>query len=250
MPLLVDHSAGYLSEADRRKFFNEERRETDLLLSTLVNGVEIRLPFSSRPRGIYNNELPSNSLTKLIAETYQANQVGSFAGNFDKSITSTIRAGNSILSYEEFVQFRHEPKDACRKFAINLEEYYELETTHKIKSLDNVPDMLGDLAIVGPASIRGGHGILDKIIYTCAKHGCIFPCLCLLCNVYYPAECEHRYVLHHGFFDKGKHLFTVKNADTWDINYVDESLADGNQFCTSRMCGGCGGRSCVSKGER
>ena len=240
MPLRVDHSAGYLSETERKKIYIEERRETDLLLSTSVYDVEVRLPYSRRPRGIYNTKLPTKSWPKLIAETYQANHVGSFAGNFDKSITSTIRAGNSILTYEEFVHFRHEPADDCRKYVINMEDYYELETTHKIKSLElATPDIFGDLAIVGPASVRAEPCDLDKILYTCARHGCIFPCLCLLCNVHYPAECEHKYILHPGFFDEEKHLFTVRNADTWNINHVDESLANGNQFCTSRMCGGC-----------
>ena len=35
------------------------------------------------------------------------------------------------------------------------------------------------------------------------------------------------------------HLFTVRNADSYDINWNEEHLSDGNHFCTNRKCRGC-----------
>ena len=245
MPLTIDHSVGYLTKSEREKICSNERRETDLLLSSMVSDVEVKLPYSRRPREIYSTELPKRNWPKAIAETYQANQVGSFAGNFDKSMTTTIRAGNTILTFEEFVNFRHGAHDQCRKYSVNLDEYKKLETTHKLNSLEIADDSIEDLTIVGPATLRAIDGNFAKILYTCSKHGCIFPCLCLWCNIKddydrdHLLECEHESILHPGFFDEKKHLFTVKNADSFNINYLNENLAFGNQFCTNRTCAGC-----------
>ena len=79
--------------------------------------------------------------------------------------------------------------------------------TDKIKSLK--------IELVGPASVKGK---IDRILYTCTNHRCIFPCFCLLCNLTDDNPwCEHRIVLHPRFFDNKNHLFTVKNADSWNI---------------------------------
>ena len=241
MPILLDHSAAYLSKVDREKMVSNERRDTDLLLSSFVSDIEVKLPFSRRPREIYKTPLPKQSWPRKIAKTYQANQVGSFIGNFDKSISSKIRAGNSVMTYEEYVHFRHKPDDACRNYIVNLQEYRKLETIHKLKSLELEDDAYENLTIFGPATLIDSDQNKEKILYTCAKYRCIFPCLCLLCTLEEDEipVCEHRSILHPGFFDPEKNLFSVRNADSYNINFNEEYLTFGNQFCTNRTCSGC-----------
>ena len=231
MPVVVDHSG--FGHKDRPL---EIRRDTDLLLSTVVNDVKVSMPFSRRTRQIYTSSSPPTEWwPKIVAEVYRANPVGQFAGDFDKSITSNIRAGNTVLTFEEFVSFRHEPDETCRTYDVNMGAYNKLDTISKINSLTLAEVQREEYHLSGPASLRTGKHELSKIVYTCLKRGCIFPCLCALCNVVEATECHHK-ILHPGFFNPKKHLFTVRNADTYDINWNSDYLFEGNKYCTNRKC--------------
>ena len=99
MPVVVDHSG--FGHKDRPI---EIRRDTDLLLSTVVNNVKVSMPFSRRTQQIYTSSSPPTEWwPKMVAEVYRVNPVGQFAGDFDKSITSNITAGNTVLTFDEFV---------------------------------------------------------------------------------------------------------------------------------------------------
>ena len=233
MPRVVDHSGN-----DNEDYNPPTKLETDLLLSIELSNVNIKMPSSRSTRTRYSSSPPSKSWPRLIAKTYNENAVGAFAGNFDKPISSNIRCGNTILNFGEFVNFRHEPKDDCHRYEVNLEEYKKLDDVSKLKSLNLADDEIEELNIAGPASIKGELGDLDKIIYTCVEHRCILPCTCYLCNDTDPNECDHK-ILHPGFFDPKIHLFTVRNADSFDINWNNDHLTNGNRFCTNRKCRGC-----------
>ena len=123
-----------MKEYDRLKFYTCDHRENDLALSYLIDGIEVKLAYSRKERGIYSSKLPQKPWPRLIAETYQANQVGSFAGLFDKPINCTIRTGSSVLTFKGFVPSRHVPRDACNQYLIDADKYETLSTTDKIKS--------------------------------------------------------------------------------------------------------------------
>ena len=111
----LDWDAGQMEEYERVKYYTSDHGENELVLSYLVDGIEINLPYSRKQRGIYQLELPKQPWPRQISKTYQTNQVGSFAGIFDKPINSTIRAGNSVLTIEEFVHF---PKTAVKSIKL------------------------------------------------------------------------------------------------------------------------------------
>ena len=234
MPNMVDHS-GYF----KNKHYNPRQKlESDLVLSLELSCVTIQMPHSRITRSRYSSSPPSRSWPRSIAKTYNDNAVGAFAGNFDKPMTSNIRCGNTVLNFQEFVDFRHKPEDECHCYKVDLEKYFDLSDISKIESLKIADDDIHELNIAGPASIKGKtRGELDTIIYTCVKHKCILPCPCYLCIDDDPDECEHK-ILHPGFFDPKVHLFTVRNADSYDINWNEENLTDGNKFCTNRKCRG------------
>ena len=144
---------------------------------------------------------------------YNENPVGSFAGNFDKPLTSNIRCGNYILTFKEFTEFRHEPEDDCHHYVIDQDVYFKLDDVSKIKTFTQSDKSFGDLILCGPASVKGYGNDLDTIIYTCVKNMCILPCPCYLCVDHNPDECDHT-ILHPGFFDPKVHLYTVRNADS------------------------------------
>ena len=231
MPVVVDHS-GYFENED----YNPPKKlESDLLLSLELPYVTIKMPRSRITRSRYSSSPPKRSWPKLIAQTYNENSVGSFAGNFDKPINTNIRCGNTILSFHEFCEFQHDPETECHAYKVNINRYFELDDVSKIKSLEL--DDSNSLKIAGPASMKGSKYELNTILYTCVHHGCIIPCPCYLCIDEDPDECDHK-ILHPGFFDPSLHLFTVRNADSYDINWNEERLQYCNEYCTNRKCRG------------
>ena len=236
MPKTVDHSGAHTKDDH---YNPPERRESDLLLTLELSHVTLKMPKSRMTRSRFSSTLPRQAWPRLIAKTYDENPVGSFAGNFDKPITCNISAGNTILKYLEFVDFCHDPDDVCNIYTVDLEEYFKQNDVSKLMSLKVAVGEVNSLNISGPATIKGEtKSDLDKIIYTCTKHRCIIPCVCYLCNDENPDECEHR-IVHPGFFNPKEHLFTVKNADSYDINWNEDHLSDGNRYCTNRKCRGC-----------
>ena len=238
MPVVVDHSR--YSNDDYRP---PHRLETDLLLSLDLAQVTIKMPHSRITRSRYESSPPSKPWPRIIAKTCIENPVGSFAGNFDKPLTSNIRCGNTILTFKEFVEFRHDSDSECQKFNVDIEEYTTLDDISKIKSLKISEQEYENIDLSGPASLKVKSYELDKILYTCIKQKCVVPCVCYLCNDDDPDECAHT-ILHPGFFDPKIHLFTVRNADSFDINWNEDHLIYGNTFCTNRKCRGCVVRHC------
>ena len=236
MPVVSDHRGWGAS--DWTDDYNPPRRlETDILLTLKLSDVTISLPLSRQTRSRYSSSLPCGGWPRLIAQTYNSHPVGAFAGNFDKPINCNIRCGNTTLTYREFVNFRHHPVNRCHRYSVNIEKYKELETIDKIKSLVIADDAIEKMNLSGPATLKGLDEF-DKLIYTCMTNRCIFPCLCYICNIETPRKCEHK-ILHPGFFDPKKHFFTVRNADTYDINLNDEHLTSSNRFCKNRKCRWC-----------
>ena len=234
MPKLVDHS-GYFGN----EYYNPRQKlDSDLVLSQELSHIKIQMPHSRTTRSRYSSSPPNGYWPKLIAKTYNENPVGAFAGNFDKPLTSNLRCGNTVISFHEFVDFRHEPEGECHRYEVDLQKYFNLDDVSKIESLKVAIDDTEELSIAGPATIKGKTTKdLDTIIYTCVKHQCVLPCPCYLCIDNDPDECEHK-ILHPGFFDPKVHLFTVRNADSYDINWNEDNLMDGNKFCTNRKCRG------------
>jgi hypothetical protein len=62
--------------------------------------------------------------------------------------------------------------------------------------------------------------------------------ICVLMKIQMSVLTVHT-IQHPGFFDPNLHLFTVRNANSYDINWNEDNLTDGNHFCTNRKCCGC-----------
>ena len=235
MPRTVDHSGIH---AVHDNYNPPEKREHDLLLNLELGHVTLQMPKSRKTRSIYSSSPPRKTWPRLIAKTYNENAVGSFAGNFDKPINLNIRAGNTILSFREFVEFSHDPEEACHVYEVDIVKYFKYNDVSKLKSL-TVSEKPIYLELSGPATEKGKTSShLDKILYPCTNQKCIIPCVCYLCNDENPDECDHK-IMHPGFFNPKEHLFTVRNADTYDINLNEDDLQDGNRYCTNRTCRGC-----------
>lgn len=231
----VDHSGLHV---DNDNYNPPEKRDSDLLLSLEIDDVTIKMPKSRKTRSRFSSSPPRKIWPRTIAQRYNENPVGSFAGNFDKPINLNIRGGNTILTFAEFVEFSHDPIESCHSYEVDMERYFEQDDVSKLKSL-NLSERQKDLNLSGPASVKGKtRSDLDKIMYPCTQHRCVIPCVCYLCNDKNPDECDHK-ILHPGFFNPKEHLFTVRNADSYDINLNEDDLQDGNRYCTNRKCRGC-----------
>ena len=231
----VDHSGWHVNNDN---FNPPEKRDSDLLISLGLNNVTLKMPKSRMTRSRYSSSPPRKSWPRSIAHRYNENPVGSFAGNFDKPINLNIRAGNTILNYGEFVEFSHDPVETCNSYEVNMVKYFEQDDVSKLNSLV-VSENQRLLNLSGPASVKGEtRSDLDKIMYSCTQHRCVIPCVCYLCNDENPDECDHK-IVHPGFFSPEEHLFTVRNADSFDINLNKDDLQDGNRYCTNRKCRGC-----------
>ena len=106
MPRTVDHSGWHVNNDN---FNPPEKRDSDLLISLNLGHVIIKMPRSRMTRSRFSSSPPRKSWPRRLAQRYNENPVGSFAGNFDKPINLNIRAGNTILSYSDFVEFSHDP---------------------------------------------------------------------------------------------------------------------------------------------
>lgn len=200
--------------------YNDKRKQHDLKLS---NGIHledmylvIRLPKSRTQRVRYLTdrwEPDENTWNKIVAEEYQNNQIGSHQGNFDRPISDKkYRCGNTLLDFSEFVTFRHEPVEVCKVFDVNRAKYKQTSNKDKINAyfIANSSEMM---QLAGPATTID----LQRVIYSCIKGSCIFPCICKTC-VLSTKECQEHEILHPHFFDPALHFFTVRNADDFNIN--------------------------------
>ena len=138
MPIIVDHSG--VNSVHNDKYNPREKLPSDLLLSLELSHLKLKMPHSRITRSRYSSSPPRKPWPKLIAKTYNENAVGAFAGNFDKPVTSNIRCGNTVLTFREFVEFRHEPENKCHR--VNMNVYYKVDDISKIESLEIADDLL------------------------------------------------------------------------------------------------------------
>jgi hypothetical protein len=114
--------------------YNDPQMEIDLKLSNgiTIDEEKINLRFASsrkiRNRYFTNRWRPTDkSWNKAVADEYQNNQIGSLQGNFDKPIgDKDLRCGNTLISFSDYVNFRHEPVSACKIFYVNRTKYRHL----------------------------------------------------------------------------------------------------------------------------
>lgn len=208
-------------EQNRSSIIHRDPREADdLVLSYgIIQGetkIVVRLPKSRIKRTRYHTNrwaAGEKCWNKKVAEEYQNNHIGSYQGNFDKPICEkSLRCGNYGMRFHDFVTFRHEPLNVCKVFDINTTAYKQLENKEKIKAYF-ITENPTNRNIEGPATSIDD----QKIVYTCAKNLCIFPCLCKGCVVK-EAECSKHRILHPFLFNPDEHFFTVRNGDNFNIN--------------------------------
>ena len=132
--------------------------------------------------------------------------------------------GNTLLTFSEFVSYRHEPVGACMVFDINRTKYERLQNKDKIKAY-MILKSSERVEFAGPTTL------MDKqqICYTCTQGSCMFPCICKAC-VLSAEECEEHEILHPNLFDPAEHFFTVRNADYQNINYNEGKITYSNSL--------------------
>ena len=209
-------------ELDSPSLIKEDRlKSNDLKLVVGIThedlNIVIRLPKSRVPRRRFKstrwNE-QNQSWNRKISEEYQNNPIGGYQGNFDKPICDKevefLHCGNWLISFQDFVTYRHEPTGVCINFDINKEKYQGLDNRVKIESyfIKGVPTK----SIFGPTSSIDN----ESVSYTCNNSMCIFPCLCSIC-VLQKDQCQEHKLLHPGFFDADNDFFTVRNSDSFNI---------------------------------
>jgi hypothetical protein len=180
----------------------------------------IRLPVCRKGRKLYPDKVSFKSdWQKKVCKTYIDNPVGSYQGHFDRPMIAKVYSGSRPLSFKEYTEFTHSPPDNCCQYVINVEKYKNLNDLEKIKALE-VSKTNEDLKVEGPASRDRDMSIL----YTCIKHGCIFPCVCKDC-VLEEKQCKKHEILHPGYFDVDNHAMTVREDDSHNINLVRDDFS-------------------------
>ena len=216
----------------KRVLYDDLRKESDL---KLFNGLciddlslVIRFPKSRTERVRYFTDrwTPNDSTwNKLVAEEYQNNKIGSHQGNFDRPISDKkYRCGNTLLTFSEFVSYRHEPADVCKVFDVNRGKYEELNNQHKISAYF-VTNESQTSYLSGPSTSIYS----QRIDYTCTNGFCKFPCLCKAC-VLQTKECDEHEIIHPNLFNPSKHFFTVRNSDDYDITGNEGKLTYSNSL--------------------
>ena len=155
------------------------------------------------------------------------NSVGGYQGNYDKPVCEKkvefLSCGNWLISFREFVSYRHEPESCCSIFDINRKKYCDLANKDKIDAyfITGKPIKVHQ----GPSS-----SIVDQSVsYTCIKNMCIFPCLCQIC-VLAKDQCAKHKIIHPGYFDDKTDFFTVRNGDSFNINVNDWKKHSSNVY--------------------
>ena len=211
---------------------NDERKKDDLKLSNGIlfedKSIIIRFPKSRTKRVRFFTDRwgpEESSWNKTVANEYQNNQIGSHQGNFDRPISDKkYRCGNTLLTFSEFVTYRHEPVDSCMVFDINRQKYRNLQNKEKI-------DSYKILKCSELSKYAGPTTLIDKnqICYTCPNGFCIIPCICKACALN-DEECDKHKILHPDLFDPVDHFFTVRNADDQNINYNEGKITYSNSL--------------------
>ena len=158
---------------------------------------------------------------KKMILAFKVNQVGSFAGPWDRSITDDLTLGETTLTYDEYTKFQHEQKKEHFELKINYEKYESLEVYEKMDALEIKETKVKGSISGACMDLQIGKDGLDKVFYTCEGDQCKIPCPCENC-VGTSTEnywCEvHREVKHGRDFDSETELYTIRNSDSHDIS--------------------------------
>lgn len=184
----------------------------------------VRFPQCRKGRTIYPEKNSYKSdWQKQVCQTYSDNPVGSYQGHFDRPMSVKVYTGSAPLSFKEYTEFTHTPKDSCNKYEIDLEKYEKLDDLKKIEALKVMVDedpVIEHLVISGTCSRDDN----QRLLYTCIKHSCVLPCVCKDC-VLDDGQCEDHEILHPGYFDEDNHAMTVRMHDSHNINLVQDDFA-------------------------
>ena len=152
----------------------------------------------------------------------------------------------SSLNFSEYTAFRHSPNKEHYKYEINHDLWMKKNVTSAIDTL--VPkEQINDTE-----HIAGPYQEIDHTMhYTCVEQNCDIPCVCILCVHGPTSECtEHEVNIISSGFDAKNNLFTVRNADSYNLGHIVLDKYDSNKYCLSKSCrNGVKYASGKSKGE-
>ena len=188
--------------------------------------VIIRFPLSrSNPVRHDDEEDDDDSLLTIIKTAYKINPVGAYAGNYARPIGSQGSTTDLRFlpdKFENFVSYRHNTSQSCHIFDVNENKWKALNGLEKIDSYIIKEEVIAP-TIVGPVTDIN----TERVVYTCQKNGCQFPCLCHIC-VQQIQECNVHKFKHPALFDKKEDHLLLRTPHNFDINNFT-----GN---TSRKC--------------
>ena len=178
----------------------------------------IRFPKSRIGRTIYQEKsIYKSDWQRTVCKEYLENPVGSYQGHFDRPITCKVYMGSRPLSFSEYTNFTH--TQGCNEYIIDKARYEKIDDLQKIKAFA-ASDLKEKLVVSGPCSRDND----QRVLYTCTKHECIYPCPCKDC-IEEEAQCEDHDILHPGFFDPDRHAVTVRMHDSHNINLVRDDFS-------------------------
>ena len=161
---------------------------------------------------------------------YLTNPVGSFVGCWDRPITEVTRLGHTSLSFSEYTSWQHSPEDTHFKFSINDDKVNgQLMDRLECLEIEEEIDTQQSAELCGPAQERFENEVqkqrvTPRIIYTCKSGKCKIPCVCDHCANTEEGlrflECsEHTNIDRKQEFDQDKHLSSVRNSDSLQLNH-------------------------------
>ena len=150
----------YLEQLSRTVHYHSnhypENKKNTLKLSFGVRYAEkfmlVRFPECRKGRISYPEKKNFRSdWQKKVCETFSNHPVGSYQGHFDRPITFNVYQGNRVLSFKEYTEFTHSPKDICQHYEVDKDRYLKLDDLQKIKAL-KASIVENDVHIAGPCS--------------------------------------------------------------------------------------------------
>ena len=123
-----------------------------------------------------DDDIDDESIHKTMKEAYKNNPVGAYAGNYQRPLGSQGYNADLPDKFTNFVNYRHNPTNSCHIFDINKNKYKARNIKEKIDSYIIKEEAIA-LTLAGPVTEID----TERVVYTCHKYGCKFPCLCHIC---------------------------------------------------------------------
>ena len=190
----------------------------------------------------FGKELTEKEMEQKIARlTYLKDFTGSFAGPYDRPMHVPVRLGKSSLPFDDYTNYRHEPKEKHYKYDVDHTLWEQTRSTEAVKTLLPIEETDENDFIAGPCqTMKVTEAGFNKILYTGEDGKCLIPCLCSMCNSSEDTSCPEHVEVNStsSGFDPETDMITVRCADTYPLikSKVELDSYDSNKYCLDAEC--------------